>query len=109
MAYDKYQIKNVAFSLKQESGFQIFRSPNEGPDLTSTSGVAMMIRDFSKDGGRKQGKNGKRGYSQKLNSKPHQGMCISSCVGAVQNVCFAGIHKFLPLASKARTCINILY
>lgn len=57
MAYDKYQIKNVA-SLKQESDFQIFCSPNEGPDLTSTSGVAMMIRDFSKYGGRNQGKNG---------------------------------------------------
>lgn len=57
MAYDKYQIKNVA-SLKQESDFQIFCSANEGPDLTSTSGVAMMIRDFSKYGGRNQGKNG---------------------------------------------------
>lgn len=58
MAYDKYQIKNVAFSLKQESDFQIFCGPNEGPDLTSMSGVAMVIRDFSKDGGRKQGENG---------------------------------------------------
>ena len=58
MAYDKYQIKNVAVSLKQESDFQIFCSPNKGPDLTSMSGVAMMIRDFSKDGGRNQGENG---------------------------------------------------
>lgn len=56
MAYDKYQIKNVAFSLKQESGFQIFCSPNEGPDLTSTSGVAMMIRDFQKMEERNRGK-----------------------------------------------------
>lgn len=78
MAYDKYQIKNVAFSLKQESGFQIFCSPNEGPDLTSTSGVAMMIRGFFQRWRKKQGKKWIKGMFPEIklqassgNASPH--------------------------------------